>query len=131
MKYLLVEVCERDISLPEVFATHEEAHNEMCKAVANIFDEDVAVVKESYLSGEEFDGQTCITEDQAWTERHGNNFDWKIFRLDAKCDIPDERLQKATQCLIDNGIESDEAQTVLKALGYILLDEEWFPADGG
>lgn len=36
---------------------------------------------------------------------------------------------KAEQCLIDNGIEPDEASTVLQALGYILLDEELYPEE--
>ena len=36
-------------------------------------------------------------------------------------------LSKAEQCLIDNGIEPDEAPVVLQALGYILLDEELYP----
>lgn len=36
-------------------------------------------------------------------------------------------IRKAEQCLIDNGIEADEAETVLQALGYILLDEELYP----
>lgn len=40
--------------------------------------------------------------------------------------IYDERINKAEQCLIDNGIEPDEASTVLQALGYILLDEELY-----
>lgn len=35
-----------------------------------------------------------------------------------------ESIVKAEQCLIDNGIEPDEAPVVLQALGYILLDEE-------
>lgn len=34
---------------------------------------------------------------------------------------------KAERCLIDNGIEPDEASVVLQALGYILLDEELYP----
>ena len=34
---------------------------------------------------------------------------------------------KAEKCLIDNGIESDEAAVVLQALGYILLNEELYP----
>ena len=38
-----------------------------------------------------------------------------------------KNLPKAEQCLIDNGIESDEAPTVLQALGYILLDKELYP----
>lgn len=40
-----------------------------------------------------------------------------------------EKLQKAMQCLEDNGIEEDECRTVLQALGYILLDAELFPED--
>ena len=35
-----------------------------------------------------------------------------------------EQIDKAMQCLVDNGIEPDEASTVLQALCYILLDEE-------
>ena len=38
-----------------------------------------------------------------------------------------EKIEKAEQVLIDNGIEKDEAQTVLQAIGYILLDEEMYP----
>lgn len=41
--------------------------------------------------------------------------------------ITDEKINKALQCLIDNGIEADEAWIVLQALGYILLDTELFP----
>lgn len=33
-------------------------------------------------------------------------------------------LESARQCLIDNGIETDEVETVLQALCYILLNEE-------
>ena len=29
--------------------------------------------------------------------------------------------------MIDNGIDKDEAETVLQAIGYILLDKELFP----
>ena len=34
------------------------------------------------------------------------------------------KFAKAKQCLIDNGIEQDEADVVLQALCYILCDEE-------
>lgn len=33
----------------------------------------------------------------------------------------------AEKILIDNGIEKDEAETVLQAIGYALLDEELYP----
>lgn len=35
-----------------------------------------------------------------------------------------DKIEKAMQCLVDNGIEEDEADTVLQALCYILIDEE-------
>lgn len=35
-----------------------------------------------------------------------------------------EAIQKALMCLADNGIEADETEHVLEALGYILLDAE-------
>ena len=35
-----------------------------------------------------------------------------------------EIFNKAKQCLIDNGIEIDEAEIVLQALCYILLNKE-------
>lgn len=38
-----------------------------------------------------------------------------------------QRLVRAKQCLIDNGVERDEAGTVLQALCYILLDTEISP----
>lgn len=41
--------------------------------------------------------------------------------------IANEDIRKAEQCLIDNGIEEDEAPIVLQAIGYILLDEELYP----
>ena len=36
---------------------------------------------------------------------------------------------EAVKVLIDNGIEKDEAETVLQAVGYVLLDKELFPED--
>ena len=38
--------------------------------------------------------------------------------------ITQDGFDLAKQCLIDNGIEDDEAEIVLQALCYLLLDEE-------
>jgi hypothetical protein len=38
-----------------------------------------------------------------------------------------DAIERAEQCLIDNGIEKDEAQTVLQAIGFILLGEDLYP----
>ena len=42
-------------------------------------------------------------------------------------EITQEQIKKAEQCLIDNGIDEDDACVVLQALGYILLDTEFYP----
>lgn len=41
--------------------------------------------------------------------------------------IPEENIRAAEQCLADNGIEPDEADIVLQAIGYCLLDAELYP----
>ena len=41
--------------------------------------------------------------------------------------ITSGQIRQAEKCLVDNGIEPDEASTVLQALGYILLDKELYP----
>lgn len=57
----------------------------------------------------------------------------RIFRerfpvsLDKTAGIPNTSIKKAEQILVDNGIEQDEAATVLQALGYALLDKELYP----
>jgi hypothetical protein len=40
------------------------------------------------------------------------------------CKVSKQQFDKALKCLVDNGIEIDEAETVLQALCYILLDTE-------
>ncbi len=42
-------------------------------------------------------------------------------------DIMVQQRYAAERCLRDNGIDKDEVQTVLQALGYILLDTELYP----
>ena len=39
-----------------------------------------------------------------------------------------DKLKRAEQILVDNGIESDEARVVLQAIGFALLDEDLYPA---
>jgi hypothetical protein len=39
------------------------------------------------------------------------------------------KIAAAEQILIDNGIDEDEASTVLQAIGYALMDMELYPED--
>ena len=63
------------------------------------------------------------------------NDDWwegKVFeqKVKGKEKSPSKRqIKKAEKCLKDNGIEKDEVDIVLQALGYILLDEELYPEE--
>lgn len=82
MKYMLISCCEREIGVPEFFVTHEEAFDAMCRYVSDTVGASVASVKETYLNGEEYDEETCVLENSAWTQSFHNNYDWKIFNLE-------------------------------------------------
>ena len=41
--------------------------------------------------------------------------------------ITPEDIKRTKQVLIDNGIEEDEADAVLQAIGYTLIDTELYP----
>lgn len=41
--------------------------------------------------------------------------------------ITKENVQRAEQVLMDNGHDLDDAQDILQALGYVLLDVEVYP----
>lgn len=41
--------------------------------------------------------------------------------------LTEAKIIKAEQVLIDNGIDPEEAPTVLQAIGYVLLDAEFYP----
>lgn len=82
MKYMLIEVMEREISEPEYFDTHDAAHDEMCRRVAEVYDISIDEVKESYLEGEDLNENAVVLEDIAWAERYGKNYDWKIFAVE-------------------------------------------------
>lgn len=43
--------------------------------------------------------------------------------------IDPQRVKNAEACLLDNGIAPDAVQTVLQALGYILLDTGLYPEE--
>lgn len=56
-------------------------------------------------------------------------FDERIKFYEPIKEISVSARDNAVKVLIDNGIEEDEAETVLQAVGYVLLDKELFPED--
>lgn len=81
MGYLLVEVIERDIGTPEFFDTHKEAHDRMCEYVAQVLGVSVEYLKDNLNEFGDFDWSTNVNKSSAYAQRHGNNFDWKIFEV--------------------------------------------------
>jgi hypothetical protein len=47
-------------------------------------------------------------------------------KLTINTTITQENIKRTEQVLIDNGIEPDEVETVLQAIGYTLLDTELY-----
>lgn len=43
--------------------------------------------------------------------------------------ITQGQIHQAEKILMDNGIDEDDAYTILQALGYVLLDVEFYPED--
>ena len=41
-------------------------------------------------------------------------------------EISKEKIKNAEQVLVDNGIDEDDASTVLQALGFVLLDKDLY-----
>jgi hypothetical protein len=46
-----------------------------------------------------------------------------------KIDTLKKNIAAAEKVLVDNGIDEDEASTVLQAIGYVLMDTELYPED--
>lgn len=88
MKYVLIEVVEREISEPEYFDTHDTAHDEMCERVAEvcaISSDDIKKsngILASYLEDEDLNESAGVLENIAWAERFGEKYDWRIFAVE-------------------------------------------------
>jgi len=81
MKFVLIEVQEREICTPEFFDTQKEAFDEMCSRFAEAMGTTVEDAVSEYYIPECEDEASCIMTTRAWTERYGNNFDWRIFEM--------------------------------------------------
>lgn len=87
-KFILIEVIEREISEPEFHPTLEGAQKAMMDKFVpamGLDDEDLAAaepiedVEGGFCVGSDYD--CCFGKYAAYGERHGQNFDWRIFEL--------------------------------------------------
>lgn len=117
-EYILISVNERNIFNPDYFETITEAQTEMEKRVNQI-------VKSS---GKDVDfnidfGEAFVTN--AHFQKGNGNWDFAICEIKRNKDSMNrEKVLKAAQVLIDNGVKKDEVYTILQAIGYVLCDIE-------
>lgn len=50
-------------------------------------------------------------------------------RIYVRAEVTEADIERCEQVLVDNGIDEDEADTVLQAIGYVLLDTELYPEE--
>ena len=62
-------------------------------------------------------------------ENEGCEWNLEKIHITSNCITSEDEIKKSEQVLIDNGIEKDEAQVVLQALGYTLLGVELYPEE--
>lgn len=54
------------------------------------------------------------------------DFEFDLCRNCVELIVGDDEIKESEKMLVQNGIEKDEASTVLQALGYVLLDTELY-----
>jgi hypothetical protein len=108
------ETCDGKARVLEVCNTKDEAKAFVCADIEQWVDE---------RAGENIvvDFDKMIVSVMDGTD---NGCEWNIECRDIVSALTEKQIEDAKQCLIDNGIDEDEADTVLQALGYILLDME-------
>ena len=100
-----------------VFKTREEAKNYV--------DEDI----KEWIDQRADEGCECDFDKMAaWYDYDSSQrCEWNIEEVDfAMSPIHKSKVKAAEKVLVDNGIEEDEASTVLQAIGYALLDVELY-----
>lgn len=77
MKYVLIEVVDRDISKPEFFDSFEAAHYRMCELVAKAADVSIDDIsdKNKFYGVLDIDAHNAWCDDVVWR-------DWSIFDVD-------------------------------------------------
>ena len=80
-RFMLMYCCERDMENPMFFDTQEQAYEFMCGELAEVKGMTIEEIM-NLRYDDDYEGDIGITETTAWTERFGNNHDWKIFDLE-------------------------------------------------
>ena len=109
---------EDDVTKLPVDLDYVSDHEDLVQAIKDTIGE--------YSENTDFE---IVNEEQFWLDAECpfNEITSPSFNALIKSSVDELKLKKAEQILIDNGIEADEAQDVLQAIGYALLDTELYP----
>lgn len=81
-QYMLIEVIEREISEPAFFKNDEAAKANMIDLVCQTLDIDKTLDLDAKIEAvQNAGGDINLDAGTAYCERHGQNYDWKIFRI--------------------------------------------------
>ena len=80
-EFVLIEVVERGISAPVFFDSFDLAHDKMCERISTVLNVSKDEIECAYQDDRDFDDYTYVSDFEAWTEKYGMNFDWKIFEV--------------------------------------------------
>lgn len=73
------------------------------------------------------DIEVDVNKMSAYHDYNDDACEWNIEEVDFEMPpINKSKVEAAEKVLVDNGIEEDEASTVLQAVGYALLDAELY-----
>lgn len=67
-----------------------------------------------------------IYKGDSYYKVHMGDFEFDLCRNCVELIVGDDEIKESEKMLVQNGIEKDEASTVLQALGYVLLDTELY-----
>lgn len=67
-----------------------------------------------------------IYKGDSYSKVHMGDFEFDLCRNCVGLIVGDDEIKESEKMLVQNGIEKDEASTVLQALGYVLLDTELY-----
>lgn len=67
-----------------------------------------------------------IYKGDSYYKVHMGDFEFDLCRNCVELIVGDDDIKESEKMLVQNGIEKDEASTVLQALGYVLLDTELY-----
>lgn len=82
IKYILIEVHEREISTPDFFDTWEAAHDKMAEYFAEVCGYSKEAAMESYLNGVNIEENCALLENAAYAEASHDSWDWAIFEAE-------------------------------------------------